>query len=64
MERKSTFNEIAREYDRYRPRYPEQLFTDILELTDIKPSDSILEIGCGTGQATNGFVDLGFDNMT
>lgn len=64
MERKNTFNEIASEYDKYRPRYPEQLFTDILELTDIKQSGSILEIGCGTGQATKGFVDLGFDNVT
>ena len=26
--------------------------------------NSILEIGCGTGQATKGFVDLGFDNLT
>lgn len=64
MERKNTFNEIACEYDKYRPKYPEQLFTDILELTDIKQEDSILEIGCGTGQATKGFVDLGFDHVT
>ncbi|OBZ12803.1 class I SAM-dependent methyltransferase [Bacillus sp. FJAT-26390] len=64
MERKNTFNEIAREYDKYRPRYPEQLFTDILKLAAIKQGDSILEIGCGTGQATKGFVDLGFDNVT
>lgn len=64
MERKHTFNEIAKEYDKYRPSYPEQLFTDILELTAINKSDSIFEIGCGTGQATQGFVDLGFDNLT
>lgn len=64
MERKNTFNEIAREYDKYRPSYPEQLFTDILEFTAIKEGDSILEIGSGTGLATIGFVDLGFDNVT
>lgn len=64
MERKHTFNEIANEYDKYRPSYPQQLFTDILEHTAINESDSILEIGCGTGQATKGFVDLGFDNVT
>ena len=64
MERKNTFDEIAREYDKYRPSYPDQLFTDILEFAAIKEGDSILEIGCGTGQATKGFVDLGFDNMT
>lgn len=64
MERKYTFNEVAREYDKNRPSYPEQLFSDILEFTGIKKDDSILEIGCGTGQATKGFVDLGFDHIT
>ncbi|MDQ0899502.1 class I SAM-dependent methyltransferase [Paenibacillus sp. V4I7] len=64
MERKNTFNEIAEEYDKYRPSYPEQLFTDIFEFAAIKEGDSILEIGCGTGQATKGFVELGFDNLT
>ena len=34
MERKNTFNEIARRLSKkYRPSYPEQLFTDILELS-------------------------------
>ncbi|MBD2869137.1 class I SAM-dependent methyltransferase [Paenibacillus arenilitoris] len=64
MERKNTFNEIAKEYDKYRPSYPDQLFTDILAFTAIKPGDAILEIGCGTGQATKGFVDLGYDHVT
>lgn len=64
MERKNTFNEIAREYDNSRPDYPEKLFTDILEFTDLKKGDSILEIGCGTGQATKGFVERGYDNFT
>jgi SAM-dependent methyltransferase len=35
-----------------------------LEYALIKPYDSIFEIGCGTGQATKGFVDLGYDNVT
>ncbi|WP_029192869.1 class I SAM-dependent methyltransferase [Paenibacillus harenae] len=64
MERKNTFNEIASEYDKYRPSYPEQLFTDILAYTAIQKGDSILEIGCGTGQATKGFVDSGYDHVT
>jgi SAM-dependent methyltransferase len=64
MEQKYTFNEVASEYDKYRPNYPNQLFLDILDYAPIKPIDSILEIGCGTGQATKGFVDLGYDNMT
>ncbi|WP_274362282.1 class I SAM-dependent methyltransferase [Paenibacillus thermotolerans] len=61
MERKNTFNEIAKEYDKFRPDYPEKLFTDILEYSDLRKDDSILEIGCGTGQATKGFVELGYN---
>ncbi|RCW39896.1 rRNA adenine N-6-methyltransferase family protein [Paenibacillus prosopidis] len=64
MELKNTFDKVAKEYDKYRPNYPEQLFLDILGYTSIKPSDSILEIGCGTGQATKGLVDLGYDRVT
>ncbi|MCA0757144.1 class I SAM-dependent methyltransferase [Paenibacillus sp. N4] len=64
MERKNTFNEIAREYDKYRPDYPEQLFTDILEYSSLNPYDKILEIGCGTGQATKGFVQSGYCHIT
>jgi ubiquinone/menaquinone biosynthesis C-methylase UbiE len=64
MERKNTFNEIAKEYDKFRPNYPEQLFTDILKQTAIRKDDSILEIGCGTGQATIGFVNQGYENLT
>ncbi|SFE61007.1 Methyltransferase domain-containing protein [Paenibacillus catalpae] len=64
MERKSTFNEIAQEYEKYRPPYPEQLFKDILDYSDLNTNDEILEIGCGTGQATRGFVDSGYSNIT
>lgn len=64
MEPKHTFNNVAKEYDRYRPKYPNQLFLDIQEYSSLKQSDSILEIGCGTGQATSGFVDLGYANIT
>ncbi|MFC5653594.1 class I SAM-dependent DNA methyltransferase [Paenibacillus solisilvae] len=64
MELKNTFNEVAPEYDKYRPNYPTQLFLDILEYASITPSHPILEIGCGTGQATKGFVDLGYDHVT
>jgi SAM-dependent methyltransferase len=33
-------------------RYPAPLFTDLAALASLAPSSAVLEIGCGTGQAT------------
>jgi len=59
MENKETFNAVAEEYEKYRPTYPEQLFEDIIQYTNLQKEDSVLEIGCGTGQATSGMVNKG-----
>jgi len=37
-------------YAKYRPGIPEEVINVIVEHFDIKPSDRILDIGCGTGQ--------------
>ncbi len=37
-------------YAEYRPGIPEEVINVIVEHFDIKPSDRILDIGCGTGQ--------------
>ena len=52
---RSTFNTVAERYERIRPRYPADLFEDIERLGRLGPGGRVLEIGCGTGQAT---VDL------
>jgi SAM-dependent methyltransferase len=49
---RSTFNEDAELYNRRRPGYPSTLFSDLSILTNLTPASQILEIGCGTGQAT------------
>ncbi len=49
---RATFDEEALLYDRVRPGYPEALFDDVVTLSGIPPGGRILEIGCGTGQAT------------
>ena len=59
-EQRFTFNEVGEQYDRYRPGYPESLFEDLLSLSGISPGDRILEIGCGTGQATKVLARRGF----
>lgn len=64
MERKHAFDKVASEYDKIRPKYPKEVFQYIIEYSSIKNNDNILEIGCGTGQATDGFVNLDYKNIT
>lgn len=54
MERplRERFDEDAERYDRARPRYPSALLDDVMELAHLAPGSRVLEIGCGTGQAT------------
>lgn len=49
---RTTFDQDALLYDQARPGYPEALFDDIVALAGIPPRGRMLEIGCGTGQAT------------
>ncbi len=57
---RTTFNQVALLYDQVRPGYPEALFDDVVSLSRINPGGRILEIGCGTGQATVPFARLGY----
>jgi SAM-dependent methyltransferase len=56
---RETFNEDAELYDRARPGYPAALFADLAALADVGPGRRVLEIGCGTGQATLPLAELG-----
>lgn len=56
---RETFNEDAERYDRCRPGYPRQLFDDLAARTLIDTGCEVLEIGCGTGQATLPLARLG-----
>src|SRR5215213_8753547 len=57
---RTTFDEAASLYDEVRPGYPEDLFDDVISLSGIEPGGRILEIGCGTGQATVPFASRGY----
>ncbi len=55
-----SFNTVAADYDRYRPHYPARLFDDLAELARLEPLSRVLEIGCGTGQATESLLERGY----
>jgi SAM-dependent methyltransferase len=57
---RATFGQDAELYDRARPGYPAQLFADLAELAGLDPHSRVLEIGCGTGQATRPLAQLGY----
>jgi SAM-dependent methyltransferase len=54
------FNEVPELYDRVRPAYPDQLFADLAAITGMDRRSSVLEVGCGTGQATRSLAALGY----
>jgi SAM-dependent methyltransferase len=54
------FNEVPKLYDRVRPGYPDELFADLVTITGMDGRSSVLEVGCGTGQATRALAALGY----
>jgi len=51
----------ALDYDRYRPRYPDSVFDDLFESARLTLGDTVIEIGAGTGIATEPLVDRGLE---
>ncbi len=52
IELRASFDGDAELYDIARPRYPEALFDELEALAGLPREARVLEIGCGTGQAT------------
>jgi ubiquinone/menaquinone biosynthesis C-methylase UbiE len=53
------FDEIAAEYDRHRPIYPDELLDQACQVAGLGSGDQVLEVGCGSGQLTRGLVARG-----
>jgi SAM-dependent methyltransferase len=53
------FGAQALDYDRFRPRYPEAVFDDIMEIANLSEGAATIEVGAGTGTATEPLVERG-----
>lgn len=61
MDKRFTFNEDVKNYDKWRPTYCKELFNDIIGYSQLDQNKKALEIGIGTGQATMPFLLTGCD---
>jgi cyclopropane fatty-acyl-phospholipid synthase-like methyltransferase len=61
MDQRFAFDDVAELYDAARPAYPAALVDDVITAADLMAEDAVLEVGCGTGQATEAFARRGYD---
>lgn len=61
MEFRKIFDTIPEQFDRCRPRYCRELFAALIEYAQLDESKSVLELGPGTGQATEPILHTGCD---
>lgn len=57
---RETFDHAAELYDRIRPGYPDALLDDLALLAGLGPRSRLLELGVGTGQATEALAERGY----
>ena len=61
MDFRKTFDKIPESFDKYRPRYCDELFEELIIRCELNSNKKVLEIGPGTGQATEPILKTGCD---
>lgn len=59
MDFRKIFDRIPENFDKYRPRYRKEVFQELTSLVSLAPGKKVLEIGPGTGQATEPILKTG-----
>ena len=59
MDVRLKFNEDVLNYDKMRPTYVTDLYDDVIRYSNLNSNKKTLEIGIGTGQATQPFLNTG-----
>lgn len=58
-EQRFSFDQVAELYDKVRPGYPKALLGILVAEAGVNSAARVLEVGCGTGQATSGLAESG-----
>ncbi|MCC5625973.1 class I SAM-dependent methyltransferase [Nostoc sp. CHAB 5715] len=58
-QRKNWYSPAAEAYNKARPRYPQDLIEQVVEVAQLSTESKILEVGCGPGTATVAIAPLG-----
>ncbi|BAY10318.1 class I SAM-dependent methyltransferase [Calothrix sp. NIES-2098] len=58
-QRKNWYSPAAEAYNKVRPRYPQDLINQVVEIAQLSSNSKILEVGCGPATATTAFAKLG-----
>lgn len=59
MDFRKVFDSIPNEFDKWRPRYCDELFADLIAYAKLGQGKTALEVGPGTGQATEPILKTG-----
>ena len=59
MDNRTVFDRVPEQFDRWRPRYCAELFADLIAYAKLGPDTTVLEVGPGTGQATEPILKTG-----